>query len=490
MGIAPSARARIVGIDTVFKNLSGGAIRFLPQRVAVVGQGSSATTYSTDKRQVTSALEVGQTYGFGSPVHLAALQLLPSNGDGIGTIPLTIYPLEDDGAGVAAVGGIDPSGTPAPATYIIRINNIDSEPFAVDTEDTLDEVRQAITGAINSNINMPVLAAYTIAVPVSITSKWKGESGNDLNIEVVASNTEGVTFAITQPTSGATNPDVDAALNQIGGIWETLVLNCMETLDIDTLGKYQTFGEGRWGELVKKPLMVFTGSTFADVTNSILAPGLGKTDRVNSQLVAPGSKDLPLTVAARQLARIAVRANENPAYDYGSLQATGLTPGTDAEQWTYIQRDEAIKGGSSSIKVKDGVINLADTVTFYHPEGDPTPAYQYVVDVIKLQQIIYNIDLIFDSVEWDGAPLIPDDQPTTNSAAKKPKMAKAEMASMIDSLADNAIISDPKTAKDSIVAAINGSNPKRLDVELTVQLSGNANIISVDLNFGFYFGGA
>ena len=59
---------------------------------------------------------------------------------------------------------------------------------------------------------------------------------------------------------------------------------------------------------------------------------------------------------------------------------------------------------------------------------------------------------------------------------------------MVDSLALNAIISDPETAKASIVATINSQNPKRLDVELTVQLSGNTNIISVDLNFGFFFG--
>jgi hypothetical protein len=31
-------------------------------------------------------------------------------------------------------------------------------------------------------------------------------------------------------------------------------------------------------------------------------------------------------------------------------------------------------------------------------------------------------------------------------------------------------------------------NPKRLDLTVTVQLSGNTNIVSVDLEFGFFFG--
>ena len=125
---------------------------------------------------------------------------------------------------------------------------------------------------------------------------------------------------------------------------------------------------------------------------------------------------------------------------------------------------------------------------FYHPTGDETPAYRFVVDIVKLQTTIFNLDLIFANAEWDGAPLIPDDQPTVNRSAKKPKTAVAAVSAMLDSLGLNAIISDPDTAKANTFAEIDASNPKRLNVETTVQLSGNTNIISVDLNFGFFFG--
>jgi phage tail sheath gpL-like len=185
-----------------------------------------------------------------------------------------------------------------------------------------------------------------------------------------------------------------------------------------------------------------------------------------------------------------VVANENPPVAYGGQRATGLVPGVDGDQWTYAERDTAVKSGSSTIKVVDGVVTLEDIVTFYHPSGDPLPAYSYAVDNVKLMNIIFNTDIIFSDPGWKSAPLIPDDQPTTNSAARKPKDAKAAIASLIDSLALAAIISDPETAKGTIIAEINGSNPKRLDVTFTVQLSGNTKIISVDLFFGFYFGTA
>lgn len=488
MGIGASAIARVVGIDTSFVNLQGGVF-LLPQHIALIGQGNSAAVYSTDKAQISSAFEAGQTYGFGSPIHLAMKQLFPSNGDGVGTIPVTVFPLVDDAAGVVSTGDITPAGAPSAAgSFKVIVNNIESEAFVISVGDAVSDIVTAMTAAINAVVDMPIIAVDG-TTKVDFTSKWEGTSANDIFVEVSGPTDINVTFGITQPVGGLVNPDVQDALDLFGtDIWYTMVLNCMDIADTTSLDLFSTFGEGRWGALVKKPLIVFTGNTETTVANATAVSDARKTDRTNAQLVAPASNDLPFTVAARELARIAVRANNNPPFDYGSLDASGLVPGADGDQWTYAQRDEAIKKGSSSIQVKDEIINLSDTVTFYHPTGDPTPAYRYVVDIVKLQNIIFNLDLIFNTDEWDGAPLIPDAQPTTNRAAKKPKTAKAAIASMLDALGLEAIISDPDTAKDSTVATINVGNPKRLDVIVTVQLSGNTNIISIDLQFGFFFG--
>ena len=407
---------------------------------------------------------------------------------GVGSIPVTVYPMEDAVAAVAAAGDVTPSGTPsAQETYIIRINNIDSAAIVIDVGDVVADMTLAITTAINAVLEMPVVATDSTTV-VDLEAKWKGASGNDIFIEVIGSTAAGVTFAITQPTGGATNPDVDVALTQIGDIWETLLLNCLDVADTVSLDLYSTFGEGRWGTLVRKPLVIFSGDNSTSVATATAVSDARKTDRVNAQLVAPGSNDLPFVIAARQLARIAVLANNNPPYDYGSQKATNLTPGADGDQWTYADRDSAVKKGCSTIEVKDGVVNISDVVTFYHPTGDTNPAYRYVVDIVRLMNVIFNLDIRFATPEWDGAPLIPDDQPTTNRDAKKPKTAVALAASILDSLGLDAIISDPDTAKDSIAAEIDSQNPKRLNMTMTVQLSGNVNIISADLNFGFFFG--
>lgn len=585
MTVDASAVARVVGIEANYVDLRSGAVQYLPQRIAVFAQGATSASFATTKFLAQNAAAVGAAVGYGSPAHLIARELLPQNGDGVGTIPVTIYPMADAGSGVAASGDITPSGTQTKAAaYKFRIGGVLSNAFVVpkgsiDVTYICAEMGKAISAVLHMPVDvvqeygtlvatpggsntgdgtLGTLSAsgsplpgdytltcnaaavdggtftltnpdgtilstsvdvsgapqavggitftlsdgatdfivgdtFTITVPstkVNLISKWKGASANAIGIEVIGDTTLGTTFALTQPTGGLVNPTVDASLAQVGNVWETLGLNALDGADTTALDTIQTWGEGRWTQTLPKPIVVFRGNTDASVATATAITSGRTDDRVNAQLVAPGSPNLPFVVAARQLARIAKLANNNPPHDYGSQRATGIIPGTDAEQWDFTVRDQAVKAGSSTVEVKDGVVNISDVVTHYAPVGEPVPAYRFVVDIIKLMQAMYNLELIFATAKWDGAPLIPDSQATTNKAAKKPKMARASANKMIDALALEAILSDPETSKAATTATIDSQNPKRLNLALTIQLAGNTNQIPIDLNFGFYFGTA
>jgi phage tail sheath gpL-like len=494
MAVDATAVARVVGIHTEFKDLRAGAIQYLPQHIGIVAQGNSAAVYPLEPYRITSALMAAQRYGFGSPIHLIALGLLPPTGGGVGSIPVTVFPLVDDGAGVAAVGSITPSGTAAVGgTYRVRVGGTLSAPFTLVVGDIVATINDKIVAAINGVLEMPIIATDG-TTDTDLAAKWKGAAGNDLVVEVLDSlgavPTTGVTFTIVQPATGAADPAIGPALAMLGGLWVTLIVNGLSPANTTALDVLSAVGEGRWGQLVRRPFIAFTGNTEAVVATATTVTNARPTDRVNCQLVAPGSVDLPFQVAAAQVREIAKVANGNPPTDYGSRRVRGLTPGLDGLQWDYAQRDQAVKAGSSTVEVKDGLVNISDVVTMYKPTGEAPPAYRHVVDIIKLMQIIYNFDLEFSNPRWDGAPLIPDDQATVNPNARKPSGAKAAVCGILDSLALEAIISDPKAAKAATFASINSQNPKRLDIQTTVQLSGNTNIISVDLFFGFYFGTA
>jgi phage tail sheath gpL-like len=123
------------------------------------------------------------------------MQLIPDNGDGIGTIPLTVYPLEDDGAGVASAGDITPTlGSVVEGNHQVKINNILSEAFTITTTDTVATVTAKMETAINAVPEMPVIATDGTTV-LDVASKWKGASANDIVLEMVSPTGSGVTWA-------------------------------------------------------------------------------------------------------------------------------------------------------------------------------------------------------------------------------------------------------------------------------------------------------
>jgi len=480
-----NAVSRVVGILTEFKDFGAGAVRFLPQRIALMGQGNTLSAFSTDKRQVTSAAQVGALYGYGSPLHLAALMLFPVNGDGVGSIPVTAYPLEDDSIGVAAVGNIAAVGAQTEtASYTIRISNITAN-FVLTEGDDVATALEAIRTAILGKLEMPVIPEVAGVGDFDLTAKWAGESGNDIYIEIDG-DVHGINFVITQPVGGLVNPAVDDALDQIGGVWETIIVNCLNYDDIDALDAIQTFGDGRWGPLEKKPLFSVVG-TAEELADRLVVTDVRGDDKINSLISAPGCRNLPAQIAARAAARIAKTAQNNPPLNYAS-KLTGLTAGADEYQEDYVERDLSVNGGSGTTIKVGNLIEMNDTITMYHPEGEEPPAFRYVVDIVKLQNIIYNVRLIFESEVWKGAPLLPDITPTDQPRAKKPKDAKTVLGILADNLALQAIIADNEFTKENVIAAIDSMNPKRLNWTYPVKLSGNVEIVSGDINFGFYFG--
>ena len=491
MGVSASAVSRVIGVTTEFEDFNVGQVRNLPQRVAVVGQGTTAlnATYALTPRTILSAAEAASVYGFGSPIHLAARQFFPVNGSGIGSIPVTIYPMNDSGTGVVSDGEITAVGVATEAgSGTVLIGGIISAAIAIPDTTDADTALGLIKTAIAAVLEMPVIDGVVLAGVLPLTAKWFGESGNDILLDVSGLVVAGLTFGTTVMASGANNPDIDTTLANVGNTWETIFLNCLNYEDADTLNKWELFTASRWETLIKMPAFVITGAVDSFATVGAATDAAARLDdKYGCILPAPGSPEMPFVIAARAIAvDIAPTANDNPPQNYNK-QLTGLVAGADGTQFLYASLDATLKLGSSTTILVSDTIVLNDTITTFHPAGDPLPAFRYIVDLVKLQNITFNIRVIFESEDWKGAPLLPDDTPTTNPTAKKPKDAKAALFVLADNLGLAAIISDPEHTKENITAVINGSNPKRLDLVFPTKISGNTEIIDVTNKFGFFF---
>lgn len=487
MGLTNTARASVLSIDTQGVDFNPGTAYGLQSRIAVIAQGSSASTYSSDKVLITSHAQAGKLVGFGSPAHLAIRELLPDNGDSAEGAVITLYPLQNDAAGaVAASGEVTPVGTQTVAAqYVIRVGGIESNPFAIAKDGTVADAVAAAVLAINGVSEMPVTAVND-TTKVTITAKHTGTTGNNLKIEVLGTP-QGITFGITNMTGGLIDPDTNGATAQFGNVWETMIINAVGESALDDL---QLFGDGRWGKLVKKPLVSFYGSSETSVPTLVAAGDARRDDRVNSIIVCPGSPSAPWIIAAKACSRVAKQANIDPASEYQTETLNTIVNGKDGEQFDYDSRDLLWKAGISSTVIENGVIQMSNTLTHYHPENEPNPKYGKVIYIVKLQQIIHNLNILFDQPSWKKAPLITDADVSTNRNSRKPSDFVAALNALTDSLADAAILTDRAFTKKNTVVTINAQNPNRVDPVYPVKLSGNVDINSIDLLFGFYLGGA
>lgn len=486
MGLTNTARASALAIETKGVDFNVGTAYGLQSKVAVIAQGSAAATYSTDKVIVTSHAQAGQLVGYGSPAHLSVRELLPDDGDNAEGAVITLYPLPNEATGVAAAGAVTPLGTQTVSDqYVIRAGGIESNPFTAIKDETPTEVIAKAIIAVNGNLNMPVIATDG-TTEITLTAKHKGLTGNDIKLELLGVS-QGIVFTITDMTGGLVDPDVSVATSQFGNVWETMIVNALGESSVDDL---QLFGDGRWGKLVKKPPVSFYGSVETDL-NTLVAYGNGRRDdRINSIIVCPGSTSAPWLIAAKSASRVAKQANIDPASEYRTETLNTIINGSDGVQFDYDERDILYKAGISTTVIENGVIELDNTLTHFHPENDPNPKYGKVIYIIKLQQILHNLNILFNNPAYKKAPLISDGDVSTNVNSRKPNDLVAALNVLTDSLADAAILSDRAFTKKNTVVTINSQNPNRVDPVYPVKLSGNIDINSIDLLFGFYLGGA
>jgi phage tail sheath gpL-like len=285
---------------------------------------------------------------------------------------------------------------------------------------------------------------------------------------------------------GAVDPEVNSALQSIGPIWETFILSCFSYSKESRLTSYQTFTEGRWSEMEKKGCLVAHGCT-DDYETRAAVTDLRKNDFANFLIQSTGSPEIPFVIAARGLVNIMNVANSNPPVNnYGLL--TGLRAGPDEVQETYLVRNNAVGKGSSTNIKSGSVAELNDIVTFWHPDDESIKSRRYVVDMIKLMNVVFNVRMIMESNEIKGAPLVPDENATKNPKAVQPKMIKTYMINLAKDLAELAILAEAEFTKKNLVVKISSMNPKRLDLQYPCKLSGNVEVSSTDIYFGFYLG--
>ena len=499
--VPAGAVATVFGNEFKYVNLREG-LAGLPQVIAIFAtfDPTKTSVVADVPVRVFTDVEAGDKFGFGFPAHLAARQTLRKSG----IVPVFVFPIAEAGGAVAGDGSIltvADSGATSSGTISVYVGG-QRVPVTIANGTAAVDIQIAIAAAINAVVPISVDATVDGVEEdqTNIVSKYKGAVANDITIAVNLTEAEkdatpaGVSFTLTALSSGAGVSTITAALNLMGTDWYTHIVNTFGP-DATTMAAFATFNEDeRWDTLVNKFFRAFYGTVDDLATATGITDAL-TLDRTNGAIPSAGGYMLPLEIAALGVGLMAARNQNNPPLPYTGLALDGLVPSSEitgsdgTPQWTYTQRNSAIETGLSTTIVEDGVIKLEDIVMHYHRAGEVPPAYRWAVDIAKLAEWAYNVNLVFTSDKWRPSILIDDDDMGVyNPNARKPKDAVADIFKLADAASAAAIITDPAFTKANTAASIDISNPNRLNITTIIKLSGAGRIISLTTNFGFNFG--
>lgn len=478
----------------------------LPQRILVLGvpneSNKSGVTYDSPELFLTSK-EVGDKFGYGSPLHSVMRILKPLNGDGVGGIPVLIAAQEPVGSETEKTIGISGVATSAGSINIVIGGRkfLDGKSYEVnfDAGDTASTLATAISNAI-ANVNGCAYTATANVDDVELISKFKGLNSN-VSVDVdFGDDSKGFTYSITDVNLGAGAPTVTDSLSATNDEWITLVLNTYSPKSTNILDEFQVFNgkpsalpTGNYSGLDWKPFVAITGVVAEDELLVSEPYADANIDEVTNAF-APyfGTPASCYEASADYVLKTSVLAQNTPHLDIINSRSGDIPAPTDLvfAKPSYDRRDVLVKKGHSTSYWDGNAYKIVDFVTTYQSEEDTSPVFMYVRDLVIDMNMKYSY-LIKQNMFVAGKVLVPDnDAPPSRIQGDsiQPKSWKSIVMGLIDDFQSRGMIVDTPFSKDSIVVEINATNPNRLDTTFNYKRSGIVRIGSTTVFAGSYFG--
>lgn len=493
-------RARVAGYR-ITKGFFNDTSANLNQIIAIFGEANTANqgTLDTVKKEVTSAQEAGELYGFGSPIHQILRILRPVNSPGVGGIPTVVFPQEtaNDSTATAIEWTVAGNATKN-ATHTLKVNGRDNLDFqtydySVVKDDTPTVIAAKIALAVNSVLGSGFTATSTGAV-VTFTTKWKGATSKEGNIVISnEGDAAGVTYSQTNRTEGAGTVDLLPSLAQFGSTWYTSIINPY----IDKLEAFEQFNgipygttpTGRYNPIDFKPSLAFFGSTLDDKDDLVAITGA--TDRIsqvtNVLCPAPKSNGCTWEAASNMVTIFARIAQDTPQLTVNNQSYPDMpTPnsGDIGDMSDYNNRDLLVKKGCSTVILENGAYKVQDLVTTYHPEGEVPLQYAYPRNL----NIDFNVREgygILETLSVKDHVIIADNQVSDAQRTIKPRQWQSILSDYFEDLATRALITEPEFSKESCSVQRGESNPDRFETFFRYKRTGIARIESTTVEAGF-----
>ncbi len=354
-----------------------GGLPTIKHKILVIGQRLAAGTVAEAiPTMITSAEQAEVSFGRGSMLSLMINALRKANR----WTETWAIALDDNGAGVAAVGSVKFGGVvTAAGTLNLYIAGVRIQ-AAVASGEASATTATNVAAAIVAVTDLPVTAAVDGVdnTKVNLTARHKGEAGNDIDLRVNYFQGEdlpkGLTATFVAMVGGTGNPDVATVIAAIADTqYHSWILPYTDAANLTAI---EADLAARWG-----PLTQIEGHAYAAARGTLSALstlGNARNSEHLSIIGAQSSPTPPWAWAAALGGVAAFHGNNDPARPFQTLELTGVLAPAEADRFDRAERDIHLHDGISTFTVDSGgLVRIERAITTYqtNPGGAPDASY-------------------------------------------------------------------------------------------------------------------
>lgn len=410
------------------------------------------------------------------------------------TQPLFVTGLTDAGTNPkTATGSIILSGSLRQAAVLqFRING-QKISVGMRAGNSVKDMADELVYKINSQF-LPVTAAAESGT-VTLTSRHKGEIGNDISISIDRSAQplpNSLTVEVKPMSGGFTNPDIEKALAYIGDTWFTAVTHPWN--DAQNMRKFSEWLTNRYKAMKKRDVHGFVAKnagfgesgSWGDITNCAFL----------TCMALNGSPTPSWAVSAAAMGVAVFHLANDPARQLRTLVLPGVEAPEPKFRFTDTECDRLLRTGITSLECRaDGTVAISRMITAYKKSavGVADQAWMDITVPATMSRIRYDW-AAFVSLNYPRAKLADDDAIAAYStgidadgqpgnAVVTPGRMKASWAGRCAIYAQNYWIEDVnKTVRESIFRR-SASDRNRLESRQQVRIIGNLMVLAGSLEF-------
>ncbi len=438
------------------------------QKVLLIGQRlATGTVAAKVPADIYSDEDAATFFGAGSMLHLMAQAAIRANG----YVFLTAIALDDAAAAVAATGSIMlANNATAPGVARIWVGNQKVE-AAVNSGDTPTVIGAALVAAAANIPSLPVTIANNLGT-LTITAKNKGLLGNLIPLSFETDNQIGTTGAVTAMANGATDPNIQDALDVVAA--ERYQVNVSAYNDATSLQALRDQLAANSGPLEQRGeigVAAVVGSVAASTT---LATAVNGSRVVLAEI--RGVKSLPWEIAAAMGS--AKGYIEDPAYNLDDLPLKGIDAPAVKDRFTRTEQETLLQNGVTPLYVVPGeIVAVVRMITTYtkNSQGVADPSLLDITTVTSL-------DYFRDDVRQRLALRFPHPKAT----ARLPQQVITEVIDVMRIEEQLEILRDVDYWKTFVAAEYDLVDNTRLDIKIPAPVVPGAHIFAGELDLVLY----